>query len=56
MDCIVCRPDGRVTIVELKTAQPRAADRAQVAIYRKAAQQLFQAAEIDDVVLYVGQP
>jgi len=52
IDCLVRRPDGRVTIVEFKTGRPRPVHERQLNIYLEAARRLFPHASIDGRLIY----
>ena len=52
IDCLVRRPDGRVTIVEFKTGRPRPVHERQLNIYLEAARRLFPDTPIDGRLIY----
>ena len=55
-DCLVRRPDGRVTVLELKTGHPAPAHAEQLAIYLTAARALYPDAPVDGKLVYAGLP
>ena len=56
IDCLVRHDDGRVTVVEFKTAGPRPEHREQIALYQAAAEALFPAASVDALLVYPEDP
>jgi ATP-dependent helicase/nuclease subunit A len=55
IDCLVRQADGRITLLEFKTGSARPEHRAQVQLYRRAAQHLFPAAEVDALLIYADE-
>ena len=53
IDCLSRRPDGGMTVVELKTGRPRPEHQRQLDMYVEAARALFPGALVDGVLLYV---
>ena len=56
IDCLVRKPDGRVTVVEFKTGRARASHRLQLDLYVRAARALAPAAgapTVDGVLIYL---
>jgi ATP-dependent helicase/nuclease subunit A len=51
-DCLVRRPDGSVTILELKTGRPAAGHEQQLTIYLAAARALFPDSAVDGKLVY----
>ena len=54
IDCLYRRPDGRVTVVEVKTGAPRTEHESQLAIYLEAARALFPDRGVDGRLLYLA--
>ena len=54
MDCLACRPDGRVVVVDFKTGARRAADRQQLGAYVEAVRSLYPGAPVDGLLVYGG--
>ena len=54
IDCLRRRPDGRVTVVEVKTGAPRPEHRAQLELYLEAARALFPGGQVDGRLLYLA--
>ncbi len=54
IDCLRRRPDGGVTVVELKTGAPRPGHETQLALYLEAARALFPGRPVDGRVLYLS--
>ena len=52
LDCLVLAPDGAVTVLELKTGQPRPEHDVQASIYREAAAALFGPGRITVKIVY----
>ena len=55
VDCLACRPDGRVVVVDFKTGARRAADRRQLGAYVEAVRSLYPGAPIEGLLVY-GPP
>ena len=56
IDCLVRRPEGgAVTVLEFKTGRPRPDHRAQVDVYRLAAQALFPGTNVVARLVYSGE-
>jgi hypothetical protein len=55
IDCVICRPDGGVTVLEFKTGRPRPEHARQVELYRQAAARLFQDANAGTYLVYSGE-
>jgi ATP-dependent exoDNAse (exonuclease V) beta subunit len=55
IDCLVLQPEGKVTIVELKTGRPRATDRLQMAVYERAVQAMFPESQIEAALVFVEE-
>jgi ATP-dependent helicase/nuclease subunit A len=51
-DCLVRRPDGRVTVLELKTGKPMPEHDEQLATYLAAARALFPGAPVEGTLVY----
>ena len=54
IDCLHRRPDGRVTVVEVKTGAPRPEHESQLALYLEAARALFPDCGVDGRLLYLA--
>jgi ATP-dependent helicase/nuclease subunit A len=52
IDCVALRPDGRVSVVEMKTGNPRAWHEAQLAAYVNAAKALFPGRPVDGHLIH----
>ncbi len=52
VDCLVVEPDGRVTVLEFKTGQPRPEHEAQVATYAAAVGAIFGPDRVDFKIVY----
>jgi ATP-dependent exoDNAse (exonuclease V) beta subunit len=52
IDCLAVRPDGSIVVIDFKTGAPKAADRAQVAIYVAAARALFPGRPVSGLIAY----
>jgi ATP-dependent exoDNAse (exonuclease V) beta subunit len=52
IDCLVVRPDKRVLVLDFKTGSRREAHDSQLALYVRAAGALFDAAEVDGLLIY----
>jgi hypothetical protein len=52
VDCVIVRPDGRATVLELKTGRPRPEHEAQAALYAGAVEAAFGAGPVNFVVCY----
>jgi ATP-dependent helicase/nuclease subunit A len=52
IDCLVRRPGGGFTVLEFKTGAPRLAHERQLALYVRAAEQLFRGAKVDGLLVY----
>ena len=52
IDCLVRRADGAITILEFKTGRARPEHRAQLEVYRRAAQHLFPGSPVDALLVY----
>jgi ATP-dependent helicase/nuclease subunit A len=55
-DCLVRRPDGRITVLELKTGGPALEHEEQLSIYLSAARALFPGMPVEGKLVYAGQP
>lgn len=55
IDCLVRTADDRLTVLEFKTGRPRDEHRAQVDLYRQAAERLFPGCAIDARLVYAGE-
>ena len=53
IDCLRRWPDGRVTVIEVKTGAPRPEHEAQLALYLEAARALFRGRRVDGRLLYL---
>jgi ATP-dependent helicase/nuclease subunit A len=56
IDCVVVSPDGRVTVVELKTGSPRPEHRAQAELYGRAVAAAFGTPNVDVRLCYPAAP
>ena len=57
VDCLACRPDGRVVVVDFKTGARKAADRRQLGAYVEAVRSLYPGASVDGLLVYAeGAP
>ena len=54
IDCLRRWPDGRVTVIEVKTGAPRPEHESQLAIYLEAARALFRGRRVDGRLLYLA--
>jgi ATP-dependent exoDNAse (exonuclease V) beta subunit len=54
IDCLVCQPDGNVSVLEFKTGRPRPEHEAQAALYRDAAHSLFPGRGVVTQLLYAA--
>ncbi len=54
IDCLRRWPDGRVTVVEVKTGAPRPEHQAQLELYLEAARALFPGGQVDGRLLYLA--
>jgi ATP-dependent exoDNAse (exonuclease V) beta subunit len=54
IDCLACRPDGRVVVVDFKTGARRPGDRHQLGAYVNAVRSLFPGARVDGLLVYAG--
>lgn len=54
IDCLVRRPGGRTTVIELKTGARRPQHDAQLAVYVDAARAMFPEDEVDGLLVYAG--
>ena len=54
IDCLRRWPDGRVTVIEVKTGAPRPEHEAQLALYLEAARALFRGRRVDGRLLYLA--
>jgi ATP-dependent helicase/nuclease subunit A len=52
IDCLVERPDGGVTVVELKTGLPSPVHERQLSLYVQAATRLFPSVQVDGLLVY----
>jgi RecB family exonuclease len=52
VDCVIVRPNGGVTVLELKTGRPRPEHEAQAALYARAVEAAFGADSVGFVVCY----
>ncbi|NOT27993.1 MAG: UvrD-helicase domain-containing protein [Acidobacteria bacterium] len=55
IDCVIRDPEGRVTVLEFKTGSPRDEHRAQLDLYKLAAERLFPGSPIDVRLVYASQ-
>ena len=55
IDCVIRDAEGRVTILEFKTGLPREEHRAQLELYRIAAERLFPGSRVDARLVYAAQ-
>ncbi len=55
-DCLVRRPDGSVTLLELKTGKPSPAHEQQLSAYLAAARALFPGTTVEGKVVYAREP
>ena len=53
IDCLRRWPDGRVTVIEVKTGAPRPEHESQLGIYLEAARALFPGRQVDGRLLYL---
>ena len=53
IDCLRRWPDGRVTVIEIKTGAARPEHESQLALYLEAAQALFGSRRVDGRLLYL---
>jgi ATP-dependent helicase/nuclease subunit A len=53
IDCLILAP-GRVVVLEFKTGRPHSSHRAQVELYRQAAQHLFPGTPVETLLVYAG--
>ena len=54
IDCLVCQPDGNISVLEFKTGRPRPEHEAQAALYREAALSLFPGGRVVTQLLYAA--
>jgi ATP-dependent exoDNAse (exonuclease V) beta subunit len=54
IDCLACRPDGGVVVVDFKTGARRPGDRRQLGAYVNAVRSLFPGARVDGLLVYAG--
>ena len=52
IDCLACRPDGGVVVVDFKTGARRPGDRRQLGAYVNAVRSLFPGARVDGLLVY----
>ena len=52
IDCLAALPDGRVTVVELKTGRPQSWHEAQIDTYVRAARALFPGVPVEGQLVY----
>jgi ATP-dependent helicase/nuclease subunit A len=52
IDCLVQRGDGSFLVLEFKTGRPRPEHRAQVDLYKRAADRMFAGARVDTLLVY----
>jgi ATP-dependent exoDNAse (exonuclease V) beta subunit len=52
IDCLVQREDGSFAVLEFKTGRPRPEHRAQLELYKRAAERMFPGARIDGLLVY----
>jgi RecB family exonuclease len=52
IDCMVCRPDGSITVLEFKTGVPQPAHDVQLREYVRAAQAMYPAAQVEGHLIY----
>jgi ATP-dependent helicase/nuclease subunit A len=52
IDCLACRPDGGVVVVDFKTGARRSGDRRQLGAYVNAVRALFPGARVDGLLVY----
>jgi ATP-dependent exoDNAse (exonuclease V) beta subunit len=55
IDCLVRTAADRLTVLEFKTGRPRAEHRAQVDLYRQAAERLFPGCIVDARLVYADE-
>jgi ATP-dependent exoDNAse (exonuclease V) beta subunit len=56
IDGVALAPDGRVTVVEFKTGQPRPFHEEQLALYVRAARELFPGRAVEGRLVYQDRP
>jgi hypothetical protein len=56
IDCIVLQPSGRATILEFKTGSPAPWHEEQVAVYVRAAQQVWPGVHIEARLVHADSP
>jgi len=54
VDCLACRPDGRVVVVDFKTGARKAADKKQLGAYVEAVRSLYPGAPVAGLLVYAG--
>jgi ATP-dependent exoDNAse (exonuclease V) beta subunit len=54
IDCLLCQPDGDISVLEFKTGRPRPEHEAQAALYRDAALSLFPGRRVVTQLLYAA--
>ena len=54
IDCLACRPDGGVVVVDFKTGGRRPGDRQQLGAYVNAVRSLFPGAPVEGLLVYAG--
>jgi hypothetical protein len=52
VDCLACRPDGRVAVVDFKTGARREADRRQLRAYVRAVRLLYPGSPVEGCLVY----
>ena len=52
IDCLACRPDGRVVVVDFKTGTRRAADRRQLRAYIDAVRSMYPGSGVEGCLVY----
>jgi ATP-dependent helicase/nuclease subunit A len=56
IDCLIRTAPDRMTVLEFKTGRPREGHRAQVDLYRRAAERVFPGCTIEARLVYAGTP
>jgi ATP-dependent exoDNAse (exonuclease V) beta subunit len=54
IDCLACRPDGGVVVVDFKTGARRPGDRRQLAAYVGAVRALYPGTPVEGLLVYAG--
>jgi ATP-dependent helicase/nuclease subunit A len=55
IDCLIRDPEGKITVLEFKTGLPRDEHRAQLDLYKTAAERLFPGSPVDVHLVYAAQ-